>query len=257
MQSIAPFYASLPILLTLLSGPTFGQYRELLIPVQPEISSELRHKNEYFLKRELYFAKDSKIVVLDVDALIANVPITISLFDGESVNYIPYDLEIRSETIINWTGSPEWPSSSKGGKFRQSLIDEGNEKLFIDVYGMHFGLGLYEYADSLDANFTVRARQATLSENYFWGVNTAIYVYDKGRRYFIRPLNMGGPYHVIYEIDEEKTFPPGPRYDIWNRSNGRKRRDYQEFIENLGKDPMSRLHAIRRQDLESRSVIDP
>lgn len=234
-----------------------AQYYELLLPVSDHEELELRTKNEYFLQKELYFAKNHRIVIVDIDALVSEAPITIQLFDGESINVRPVEITRGIIEVIRWKGIVEDPPFN-ADEFRDDNVTEEEANLaFEALFGVEFGASLAEYIEGLDANFWVHQGQPRSSENLFYGISDDIWIRESGKQYFLRLLDMGGPYHVLYEVDESKRFPAGPLYDFRNWSLGKKRREYRDFIESLGEDPKNELHQIREKDRKTQPIQEP
>ena len=96
-------------------------------------------KHEYFLRKNLYFAKNHRIVTINFDALISEAPITIQLFDGEFVNYLPLEVDQSKREVIRWKGIIENPPFTSDELVDQSTSEEDANRVFEAIFGVEFG----------------------------------------------------------------------------------------------------------------------
>ena len=246
---------------TLLSADNASaQVQELLMPVTGTDVAEARTKNVYFLKKHLYSARRHRIVRVNVDVLQSREPFEISLFNNKSITVEPINVEVQGEgAIILWFGKIANPPLS----IDEMMSEMGSQKeaqLTHDaLYGVTIAAARYEHDEEFDANFTYYTKKENphqrtrlndsepAADRLFYGLSANLKASGIGGRFQLRPLEMGGDFHVLYEIDHSKIVDPGPLDDPENPEMAQKRRDWQEFADSLGPDPRIPMQQARRE----------
>jgi hypothetical protein len=219
----------------------------LLTEVRGSEEATVRAKNEYFLKRELYFAKRHRIVKVNADVLKSEEAITIALFDGTALTLEVTSLKVDSNGFITaWEGTiPNPPISAEDLLDQVSTIEEARF-LHSAMFTISIAATRYDYDEatgvSTPSYISKRTpkqnpEQGDLSISIFYGIHANISVPTLPERYWIRSLELSPKYHLLIEVDDSKTFPPGPLYDAEHPEIAERRRRYVDFLQSIGEDP--------------------
>ena len=233
---------------------SLAQLAELLTPVTGVELAEARARNEYFLKKHSYRARNHRIVTADFELLRSGEALVIPLFDGESLTVEPSSFEDGSiQSTLSWKGTIANPllsindlQGTGGSAVRAKIMHEA-------LFGVRIGAALWRYDAASGANFPYYPSMGprpprNQSQGHFaayplyYGMRANIWVKETSKRYLLQPLEMGGPYHILIEIDPTKVVPPGPANDP---EVARMRPERIEFMKSLGEDPRK---AIIRQE---------
>ena len=229
------------------TGP---QLQELLTPVTGRELAEVTAKNAYFLKKHLYGAKRHRIVTADIDVLLSREPFVISLFNGDSLTLEPsHNQSYNTGLPIIWTGSISKPYISADQLRVRQHIGKKEAKLRHDaMFGVNIAASRYEYDIESGANFPTRALRSHSGNSSYYGMTANIFFPGAPGIYYLRPVDMGGPYHILVEIDPSKMITPGPLDDPENPERALKLRDLEEFLESLGEDPRRAIIREKRTE---------
>ena len=232
------------ILATIFAIPTsaFAQLQELFISITPSEESAVRTKNDYFLKKHLYFAKRHRIVRVNTDLFETAVQFSIPLFDDESISVSRTKVEANSDRyIINWHGQIADPPFPAEELTKQGVPLEESEFLHSTLFSISMAAVSHDYdlatGASTPSSFRKTEDNAGLHTSTFYAVAADISVPTLPSQYKLISLEMDRRYHLLIEIDPAKMFPPGPYFDAEHPELGTKRQQYADFIYLLGQDP--------------------
>ena len=245
------------------SADSFGQTNLLLQDIQDSERATLRQINDYFLKVHLYDALNYRIVRVNMDALRSGEAIDIPLFNGRSVSIEPISTQVRNEgAMLIWNGRISNPSisvqelASQVGSFDQASA------IHDSLFRVKFIAAQYETDQGSQLNIPYVAARRTgeqkptgpkkvggTSAQPFYGVTGSFRNQDSSSEYRIFPLEMGGPYHLLVELDQSKIVSPGPLNDADHPEMSQKRREREEYMRSLGDDPRKEiLKNLERQE---------
>ncbi len=246
-----------------------AQAPELLVAVTGSEEAVVRAKNEYYLKKESYFAKRYRIVQVNTDLLMQrgepNEQITVNFFDGVRLTYDVVDSKIppggnsiRFEALLT---NP--PLTVKDIAETDSSMSQYAAQLIYDsAYGLSLVGARYVHDKKRDRfwpvgifNNWVMGRPIPLSKpkklnprhETFFAVATEIIDPFSRTKYVLKPLVSDPRYHAVIDIDDSKIFtkPDHPNDTFpWlteesKGENTARRRAYDEFRLSLGDDPRS------------------
>lgn len=261
------------IVVTLVVVPlgSHAEIPELLTPVTGSEEATVRLLNEYFLKKHLYLAKRHQIVRINTDLLESVERFRISLFDNDTLTAEVSELDVSPHgSSIRWDGEIVDPPFTTEDLMDQGLTLERAKTIYSALFGLSIFAGPMCYDKKTGANSPTFARASNgvcdcrsldpaSNASVFYEVSTSFSVQSflpnaykvmlaPPREYRLEILEMGGAYHILIEIDQDKAITPGPYDDPDNFEMGVKRRQYQEFMDSLGEDPR------RAFNLEMRSL---
>ncbi len=251
-----------------LVGTSFGSHAEipeLLTAVTGSEEATVRAVNEYFLKKHLYIAKRHKIVRVNANLLASVEIFRLSLFDNDSLVAKVTELDIRRRgSSIRWEGEivdPPFTVEDLVGQgqdlARAKMIHATFFNLSVNAalmcYDEKTGVNSPTYARNGDGACDCQSLDPAANSSVFQAVLASFSVLSflpnaykvqlaPPREYRLEVLEMGGPYHILIEIDQDKVISPGPFDDPDNPEMGVKRRQYRDFMGSLGEDPRRAFH---------------
>jgi len=231
----------LAILLTaLILVPTgaFAELQEFLIPVDPLEEATQRNKSNRFLQEHGYFASRYRIVRVNTSLLESEEQFTISFFDDVSLTVQVQERDVHPQGYrLSWSGKVVDPPISP--KF---LEDQGNTPeqakfMHASMFGITISAIKYDYDEANDQSFpsyTRDSNERASRSSTFYGVGAFFAVSSLPAHYSLRALKNDKRYHVLFEIDQDKIFSPGPIIDLENPELGRRRQQHKDFMDALG-----------------------
>lgn len=246
-SSFRTILAALP----LLSSPhAVAELSEFLIPVTGSDEAIAQAKNDYFLKKSTYFAKRHRIVGVNTELLESAGQFKISLFDDISVVVEVTGLRIRPDGLsIGWSGRIIEPEitvheliadgiSPKEAKFLKPHM----EKISITAAQVSYDEATgtkyqYFFPDFELYRVPSSEKSGGYDRSALYDVVATIQNIRLPHQYELRPLETDPQYHLLIEIDPEKTFSKGPMEDAENPEQAARRREYRDFKRTLGPDP--------------------
>lgn len=225
---------------------------ELIVPVSGRDLLAATDANDYFLKKHSYSATRYRIVRVNLDSLLSNEQLTITLFDDERlvVNPIGHDYGGNKSTL-RWSGMLDEESGTLPEGIRQAIAL--GPKSVRDAYlKVKIFAAKFEHDIISDANFPFypdgefranRLPSETAGNPIYFGIGLRIVIPDSRREYVLRALEMGGPFHLVYERDRDKVVKPRLHGPGSNPEIERRRQAKRDFMEALGEDP--RLAILR------------
>ncbi len=261
---------SLAMIFVPLAGQTQDQAPELLSPLTASEEAVVRAKNDYYIRKHTYAASRHRLVKVNTDLLTTAGPISITLFDDVSLVADGKSVDIDNLTgSIIWHGQIAEPGISAEDLIEQLGSAEAADLAFraitrVDIYAF-----LNEVDKASDANLEIlidsrellapsridRFSNAKNNPDQFYGVNATLIPRVSPGRYELTLLGMGGPYHILYEIDETKLIFPdnvdGPVRAEIDPATARKLREYEAFRISLGEDPRETIiiERLKREGL--------
>lgn len=254
--------------LSLLPVATLAQAPELFIPVTGSEETIVRTKNDYFLKRELYFAKRHRIVRVDSALLLQRDGppdrITVNLFDDVKLLYEVTQpirpsgdhrlLSFKAQLVNSPTSIDELRS------LNSSLTRAGAEQVLRSIYQLSVTGRQYVHDPVRDRYWPTflindhgygcpasqgHPKQLKPTAETFYAFSSEIMHPFTNEKYILTYPYSDPRYNVIWQIDPSKTIvtPDDPAAAIqWSseqlkRENEVKRRAYAEFLGYLGDDP--------------------
>lgn len=241
----------------LISPQAFAGSINLLEPVDESELAQARAASDYFIRKETYFAKQYRIVKVNVDLLLNSPEIQIALFDGQSVRLRVTSVNVHpSHSSIGWTGHFVDPEITMDELLKAGLPDEDANFLAPAANSQVIAAGEISY------NADTRRKYSWYDPRFAKHVSaTRAYSHDGRSRVYdvgffmnhsklssvfeLRPIASDPQYHVLIELDPEKIFAtpietPPPGYEssfIDSVDNAAKRYRYREFLDSLGPDP--------------------
>ena len=236
---------------------------ELLVPISGEEMSKVEAENAYFLKKHRYFAKQSKIVRINSEALKNAKNIHIELFGGVGLTAERHQFEEIAGREIVWTGMVTDPA------FDRSRYDHGSKEkadcqyqtdFRIRLIGRSFDREIYSGA-VFESGQDFMPKQGSLVDirrNDFYTVLADIRLPTLPSQYKIRALEMSPEFHILIEVDRNLEYPAGEisrpseavlellrRYSEVDENAiettvielKERQRKHEEFLRDLGPDP--------------------
>lgn len=240
-----------------------SQSAELILPLTEAEEAEVCAKNEYFIRKHAYVAKRYRLVKVNADLLRETGRLSIEFFNDERVDVDGTKVDINTVTgAISWFGILDVPDQlTKEDLISRVGSEAAAEAMHKSIYGVNIQANLYETDHRSGANLeaTVDPREfllpseqranryeaARTDKNKFYGVEATFKALKAPTGIVLTPLGMGGPYHILFEVDETKIrdFRLAPD----DPENLRRRREYDQFLKSLGDDPSRRAACGRKQ----------
>lgn len=265
----------------ILPSLSFAQAPELLISVTGEENRRVAAANEYFLKKDGYFAKRHRIVRLNTDLLFGSeTNLTITLFDDVSFRVNRIEIERRNGgDVFTWHGQYELPFNREAYiKANRHMSVENANRRYDNLVDLKISGSLYVFdrdvAQAEEISGMRQDSQTGLIVNERLRLagklqrGTVVYSINSDLRpllppeaprqdgspfygmFQIRSLPMDLRYAAVYEIDPSKNVKLVDGARSLTSSEVDKHRRYREFVDSLGENP--REAALRRLDEERR-----
>ena len=223
-----------------------AQYRNLLARVPASELPNVREKNDYFIRKLSCHVKQYRFATVDMSALLSNEPIRIHLFDNESIVIHPTTINYKNGGVILWYGMPEdVPNYGPNPYLAGQQLKKARER-YEESYEVTIGASVSATDSETGANYWKLGPASPTSEAEFYSLSANLRSLDRRKSYRIERVDMGGPYHVIYERDTSIGPMPGPADEYPEREEMRQK--YRRCIESLGADP----HRAALLDFERR-----
>jgi hypothetical protein len=244
---------------TLLADPPLGVdvRSELIASISEADERTVESANDYFLKKETYFARRYRIVKVDTDLLLSAAQFTISLFDELSVSVRMRSVDVDAQLFtVSWQGEFIEPRISVDDLVATG-IEEGDAKLLEPhVNGLRISAAqvsfdetariAYPYYFPRFEKFRNTNREVSPSgQPALYHVGFVIQGAILPAAYELRPLLSDSQHHVLIELDPSKLFTEPIEPDLATAGseyqespeNMTKRQRYEDFLESLGPDP--------------------
>jgi hypothetical protein len=207
--------------------------RVLFEPLSVDEEADARAQNGYFLPKEIFAAKQYRLVKVNIELLETDGELVIPLFDGEQLIAKSIEIEVNQVSgYLVWHG--EWDEDSDQPSwemFEKALADQGVNseaaRLIFNTYDqrtqVRIVLNYHERDEETGANLNPvtglldalspckvnRFAKYSSDPHYVRGASAFLESLDNEKSYRLEMLGMGGPYHVIYEIDPSRVMIPG------------------------------------------------
>ena len=268
MQKIAQ---TLCLTLAILSLPVLAQERVLLDPLSKTEEAVARAMNDYFIRKYTFSAKRYRLVRVDFALLDSQEPITIPLFNGEKI-VVDFD---RLD-IDHVSGGYIWRGQMVQDKVTPESIRDyvANEEVVRMIFESMTGVAIlvdllerdkesganlnrvYSFAEAMmptDEKPDRYGQRYSSPENVLGAAATLQTIGNPNTEYRLRMLGMGGPYHILWEVDPLKVVIPtsseevavGNERGIGEEEQKRREkliREHNEFFETLGTNPHDALY---------------
>lgn len=217
------------IALLMLSPHLLAEVKEVLKPVSDVKASKIETYNESYLKKLLYFSIRHRIVEVNTDLLVNSKiddVFSFSPFDDLDLLLKTIRIKAYSNDRASWTGKIQVPASYID-KVNQLTPEErqgiGAEEFLTLLTSVNLIISTWDIdrdtGEALIAN-SKRAEKLSpspievqesrgIERNAFQSVRGAIPVVTTGQKFYIVPLKYSPKYHVIYEVDQSKTYATG------------------------------------------------
>ena len=231
---------------------------ELIVPLSDSEYIAAADINDYFLRKHLYSAKQHRIVRVDFDVLFSEKPLQITFFPEETIEVVPTGIERRGEgSIIRWKGELQDSTGVLERQASQISAPEAREAFRALSSKVRITAAKFEHDKASRANFPYYAdgelSKVTLeserSQNtIYYGVRTRVMYPGSSREFVLMPLEMGGPYHLIYELDRSKIPRISDRDAVTelDPETAAKIQARQDFMRTLGEDPRKEIIRSRQ-----------
>ena len=270
-KSAAPLFAVLLIFSSLSNSQHAAKSQELLIAVSGGEENRVARANDYFLRKEGYFAKRFRIVRVNTDLLLGDVEsFTITLFEGRMLPATRQSVEFGE-----WNATFIWSGNQSSVPFSAMDIATSNpsltEKAANDIYENLTGFSVFGTQFVFDGKPELAEEVAGMRRDPNTGriyhnrerlagkLNRGTTVYSTrfdirlvsneslaGTEYQLRPLPMDRRYSVLYEIDPNKIFEV-PRDQPASPEIQERYQLYRDFVDSLGDDPRQAVQTMERQ----------
>lgn len=265
---------------------TQAQEPVLLEPLTKSEEAVARAENHYFIREATFAAKRHRLVKVDIDLLETRGEIVIPLFDGEKMV-----VDFKDIKIDKVGGGFRWDGRLVQDKFTEGLFLDHLPVSNVDAAGLIFEsltevtiiVDLYErdrksganlipvttFADAMSPNKPDRyaQRHSNANPDNILGVTATLYPQIIPGEYRLQMLGMGGPYHILYEVDPSRELiaendvvePDGSVADAFPSASENEKRKYhtlqQEidaFRESQGENPHDALY---RQKMKEKGML--
>ena len=207
--------------------------RVLLEPLSAAEEVDARLQNGYFLPKETFTAKQYRLVKVNMELLETDGELVIPLFDGDEMTVNSTEIKINEVSgYLEWHGEREGhPDQPSWEIFEKDLADQGvNSEQAKVIYNsviqhteVRIVMSYYERDEETGANLNPvhgildamspckvdRFSRYSSDPNYVRGASASLKSLDNERSYRLEMMGMGGPYHVLYEIDSARVMTPG------------------------------------------------
>ena len=220
-------------LLACLMSEAWALDRVLFEPLSVDEEADARAQNGYFLPKEIFTAKQYRLVKVNMELLETDGELVIPLFDGETLVAKSIEIEVNRESgYLVWHGErnqdanqPSWEVFEKV-VVDQGLSSEAANLMFnsdVERRRIRINVNYHEQDEATGANLNRvtgligalfpckvdRFAKYSSDPNYVRGASAHLESLDTKKSYRLAMLGMGGPYHVFYEIDPSRMAIPG------------------------------------------------
>ena len=222
---------------------TLAQDRVLFEPLTEREEADARAKNTYFIGIHTFAAKRHRLVNVNIELLETDGRIVIPLFDDNKIVADSTAIKIREASgTLSWRGQLVQDAVTEE-VILQSLVDQGVPEhldhprrvelartLFADLTNVQIGAGFYERDSKTGANLNPipftgltaagllgaisscqsnRYAQYSSNPGFVRGASAYLGVLNEPTQYRLKMLGMGGPYHILYEVDPSRQIVSG------------------------------------------------
>ena len=251
------FLTILAASLSLSLSHALAEAPECLNPVTDSDAAIVQAYNQYFLKKETYFARQYRIVKVNTDLLLNADQIKISLFDDLSATLQVSSVDVHPDGLsISWTGRFIEPSVSIDDLLASGVSRKEAEVVLPHLNSLSISAGRISFDEKarLKYPFYFPRFEKFRNSSRKFSPDGKSAVYDvvfliQGivlpEIYELRPLASDPQHHVLIQLDPNKVFTipierPDPNaVDSYAETpeNGAKRQQYRDFLNSLGPDP--------------------
>ena len=196
----------------------------LLEPLSESEADDAIARNDYFIRKYTFAAKRYRLVKVNVAALESRESIVIPLFDDEQIVVSFKDMRINEFSGgYVWRGSlvqddvtveailDHVPNVDAAQKILESMTDVS---ISVDLLERDVKSGanlnpVYSIAEALSKEKPNRFAERHSNPNYVQGISADLATITNRSpypEYLIRMLGMGGPYHVLVEVDPSRIL---------------------------------------------------
>lgn len=238
--------------------------QETFRPVDDLTADRVKNYNNRFISDRLYFAKRHRIVEVDIESLRQSERSTITLFEGGNQYEIQRRQLAKSQIYgaSRWVGNVVLPDSSlsednlsadeledisKSGMTLDQINSQiGRVELFMLEWDVNVQTGeaipsAERRSKALSPTQTQDSENGTYIEGAFSSLSGDIDLSaEGGGLYRIEALENSPRYHLLYEVDNSKTFgaiETGVEADGDVSEAQRKKRAYDNFVNSLPTEP--------------------
>lgn len=240
--------------------------------------TEARQLNDYFIRKHSFKAKRYKLVKVNHELLKTGGPIQIPLFDGEilTANFASIDIDEQSG-IKTWKGSQVLTDSTEAdlqlvtpSKTIADAIMRSNIEVTITTafYERDEPTGaiispIATLQSALSETSKNRYEERSNNERFVPGSSGYFRSVGKGDAYQLKLLGMGGPYHILLELNQEQMKQRNSANDVIATEDSaqtskqdlekqqEKLREIQQFKQSLGENPHDAVYERRMQEARS------
>lgn len=238
MQRIA-----LVICLALLPVQALAEDRVLLQPLTASEEADALARNSYYIGKHTFAAKRHRLVKVNIELLETDGRIVIPLFDSKKIVADSTAIEIRKTSgTLSWRGQVVQDKVSEE-VILQALENQGVSKhldqtgrakmartIFAQLTEIQISAGFYERDSRTGANLNPitftgltetgllgamsscqpnRYQKYSVDSNFVRGASAYLRMPSEPAEYRLDMLGMGGPYHILYEVDPSRLEVPG------------------------------------------------
>lgn len=298
MQRIA-----LVVCLALLPVQALAQDRVLFEPLTASEEADALARNSYFIGKHTFAAKRYRLVKVNIELLEIDGRIVIPLFDREKIVADSTAIEIRKTSgTLSWRGQVVQDKVTEE-VILQALENQGvpehlNEadrakvarELFAQLTEIQISAGFYERDSRTGANLNPitftgltaagllgamsscqpnRYKKYGVDSNFVRGASAYLTMPSEPAKYRLDMLGMGGPYHILYEVDPSRlevsgndVIVPGEPYqsglsEAQERRNEILRLELEVLNQSLGDNPHDVLYEKRMDQVRDAELKQP
>lgn len=265
-------WPSVVAIVLILPSISFAEPAELLTVVTGEEEQRVLAANQYFIKKDGYFAKRYRIVRVNTDLLLGSEEaLNISLFDDVSIPIVRQEISVRNGGVnFTWRGRyASVPTPNEFASINPDMSLKLAERVYVSLFEIRINGSQYVFdKDPANAEGVAGMRQDPATGRLIYETErlaqklkegTIVYgvfvnlrplipeTIRQGQKplsvgYQIRSLPMDRRYSVVYEQDPDKRLPMGGGNYTPTLEQAEKLRQYKEFLKSLGDDPRDALH---------------
>jgi len=294
---------ALVVCLAFLPVQALAQDRVLFEPLTSSEEADARARNSYFIGKHTFGAKRHRLVNVNIELLETDGRIVIPLFDRKEIVADSTAIQIRKTSgTLSWRGQIVQNIVTEE-VILQAMDDQGVPEhldhsgrakvartLFAQLTEIQISAGFYERDSKTGANLNPitftgltaagilgamspcqpnRYEKYSADSNFVRGASANLRVPNESATYRLDMLGMGGPYHILYEVDPSKrevpgndVIPVGGPYESGlseeqERKNEALRLEFEVLNQSLGDNPHDVLYEERMKQVRDAELKQP
>jgi len=245
-----------------------AQHNQLFDVVPDDAAGRLILANDYMLKVRRAQSVRVQVIRINEHTLMVSEPMLIKFFDQDELNLRPVDVRYEmSGLVVKWVGTLTDPPVSVNEMMGDIASEVEARNAHASLFNYSISAGKYIHDSETDVNVGEYSpiaayerggsdKRSQLDADEFLAITMRLDIAGTGRSYSLEPLDFGGPYHLLSEVDRSKLSPASSEMSGLmpeNPEHVRKRAEWDRFIESLGENPRNKaIDEMRKRKEESR-----